>query len=759
MRFKDYKTASMWELDSEHQNISMIVALTVAAAILTSAPSLKAQAPFDAVAPLIGTANDGQTAPMVGMPFALTNWTPETRSTEQKCVAPYYFGDPTIAGFRGSHWLSGSCAQEYGSFSVMPVTGPIDVTPAGRASNFRRETEKIDPAYYSVYLDRYSEKVEMTGATRSGVLRVTFPATRSGSVLIEPNSGFQDGFIAIHERQREIVGYNPVHRIYLATGQLAGFSGYFVARFSAPMISHGTWCGVQIHERSVHQGKGCKRLGAYASFAPSAAPLLIKIGTSFTSLEEAARNLDSEQKGWDFDGVRRATQSAWETRLNRIEIEGATRDQRQIFYTALYHASLQPRIANDFDGTYNGFAHKGHLHKIDHGDYYDDYSMWDTFRALHPLLTIIDPVREQQIVESLVLKGQQGGYLPTFPLFNSYTAAMVGDHTGALIADAYSKGLRGFDVKEAYRLMVQNATLCPPVDKYRAGMGRRGISSYLQFGYIPVEDLVPDAFHHREQVSRTLEYAYDDAMVGILAKDLGTATDVDLMAKHSENWRNVFNPDTKFVQGRHSDGSWVEPFDAGKAADYVTEANPWQYSFFVPQNIPGLIQAMGGTTDFVAKLDGLFEKRLYDHGNEPSHHIAYLYDYAGAAWKTQHQVRRLLLSQYGVGPKGLPGNDDAGQMSAWYIFSAMGFYPVTPGTPSYAVGSPLFKKVTIHQPNGNDFVITAKGQTTANEYIQSQELNQVPMNGFLLPHTAIERGGSLSFVMGPSPLTKFDGMN
>jgi predicted alpha-1,2-mannosidase len=735
-----------------HRATRLLIGVFIVLAQFISARQIAlAQEPFHAVDLLAGTANEGQTVPMIGMPFAMTNWTPETRSTEDKCIAPYYFKDTRITGFRGSHWLNGSCALEYGSFTLMPVTGAISVAPEARGSSFRHDSETMTPAYYSVVLDRYSEKVEMTGSTRSGLFRISFPASAAGSILLEPNSRPGEGFVEVHASQQEIVGYNPVHRFFRGEGLSAGFSGYFVARFSKPFKISGTWCGKELHSDGNRQDGGCKRLGAYASFAPSEAPLLVKIGTSFTSLKEAARNLDAEQSGWNFADVQAKTETAWKARLDQIEIQGATPDQRKVFYTALYHASLVPRIASDADGTYNGFAGEGKLHKLDRGDYYDDFSIWDTFRALHPLLTITDPDREQDMVQSLVLKGEQGGYLPIFPLFNSYTSAMVGDNTGAVIADAYVKGLRQFDVADAYRLMLQNATALPPAEQYERGQGRRALQSYLRYGFIPLEDTVPDAYHHNEQVSRTLEYAYDDAMVSIMAKALGHNVEAQKMTKQSENWRNVFDPSTGFVRGRHADGSWIEPFDPKKVATYITESSPWQDTFFVPQNIAGLIGAIGGKGAFVAKLDGLFDDGLYDPGNEPSHHIAYLYDYAGAAFKTQHQIRRLLESQYHPGPGGLPGNDDAGQMSAWYIFSAMGFYPVTPGTPFYAIGSPLFSKVIIHQPNGQDFVIDAHHQGTSNEYIQTQQLNGKPLKGFLLPHAAIIKGGSLTFDMGPFP--------
>ena len=499
--------------------VGAVILLSLACGIVV------AQEPFADVNMILGTANDGQTTPNVGMPFAMTDWVPETRPNQTKCITAYYYKDTKITGFRGSHFISGGCGLEYGSVTLMPVTGPIDISPEGRASAFRHETEKMNPAYYSVMLDRYGERVEMTGATRSGMLRITAPDGQAPSVVIQPYAKPGEGFIEVHAAKQEIVGFNPVRRYYQGSGQLAGFSGYFVVRFKLPFQAHGTWCGKDLHEGVDTQGNGCAALGAYATFAPASGPILVKIGTSFTSLEEAAKNLDAEEPGWDFNAVEQKTEAVWRERLHRIEIEGASAEQRKVFYSAFYHASLVPRIASDVDGTYNGFAQEGKLHQFPNGAYYDDFSMWDIFRALHPLLTIIDPDREQDMVQSMVLKGEQGGFLPIFPMWNSFTSEMVGDHTVAVVTDAYMKGLRRFDVPEAYRLIMQNATVTPPRDQYVLGKGRRALDSYLKYGYIPLEDQVLDAFHQREQVSRTLEYAYDDFVVGEMAQALGHSDD------------------------------------------------------------------------------------------------------------------------------------------------------------------------------------------------------------------------------------------
>jgi predicted alpha-1,2-mannosidase len=708
------------------------------------------------VDPRIGTANDGQTYPVVGVPFGMTGWTPETQPTEDKCLSPYYDKDTKLTGFRGSHWLSGSCTQDYGSVTVMPTVGALKVSPLARASLFRHATEVMSPAYYSVMLDDYRTRVELTGTMRSGMLRITFPAEEAANLLVEPNAKSGEGFVEVRPERNEIVGYNPVHRLYQGAGQSAGFSGYFVVRFQASAASvakFGTWCGETITPDSRQQGKGCNRLGAYVSLNPGSAPqILVKVGTSFTSIEEAANNLDEENNGWNFDGTQRAAEIAWRSLLQRIEIEGGTPAEQTTFYTALFHASLAPRVVSDADGTYNGFAQEGKLHRTASGSaYYDDFSLWDTFRALHPLLTILDPEREEQMVQSLIDKGNQGGFLPIFPTWNSYTSEMIGDHAVAVIYDAYAKGLRGFDVQDAYRLVRQNATVTPPHSDYVEGKGRRALDSYDRYGFIPLEDEVLDAFHHHEQVSRTLEYAYDDFVTSQFAEALGHHGEAETFRKRSGNWKNVFDPSVGFVRGRYKDGAWVQPFDPGKPASYITEGVPWQYTFFVPHDIPGLIKAIGGDAAFIAKLDGLFAAKLYDQGNEPSHSIAYLYNYAGAPWKTQVHVREILANQFHAGPTGLPGNDDAGQMSAWYVLSAMGFYPVCPGTPAYALGSPIFSRVVIHQSNGKDFTVVAPKTSAENRYVQTVFLNGAPMTGSEITHSDIAGGSTLTFEMGPKP--------
>ena len=395
---------------------------------------------------------------------------------------------------------------------------------------------------------------------------------------------------------------------------------------------------------------------------------------------------------------KRASHSAWDRELGRIDIEAPQTDRR-IFYTALYHALQVPRLMTDVSGLRPKFA-DGSPVKSEGHQYYDDFSMWDIFRAQLPLLTILAPKLDGELMQSLVEKGSEGGFMPIFPMWNNYTSEMVGDHPDAAIADAYIKGIRNFDVPTAYALMRHNAFDQPATfAEYVEGHGRRALQDYLKLGYIPLENPVAEAFHKKEQVSRTLEYAYDDFALARVAKSLGHDEDAAALSKRAQNYRNVIDPEDGFARGRHADGSWITSFDPGKPASYITEGLPFQYTFFVPQDLPGLIELEHGRAGFTAKLDELFAKGYYDHGNEPSHSITYLYDYAGQAWKTQQHVAEIRAQWYKDGPAGLAGNDDAGQMSAWYVFSALGFYPVTPGIPAYEIGTPLLLRGIIHGHN------------------------------------------------------------
>lgn len=708
--------------------------------------------PVSVVDTSIGTIGDGQTFPATGVPFAMTHWTPQTRAGEAKCKAPYYYDDPRIQGFRGSHFLSGSCTQDYGSVTVMPLAGELKITETERASLFRHDSETFAPHRYAVTLEDYGIRAEITGTSRAGMMRFTYSTPKQAWILVQSNSRRGEGSIHIDEGKREITGFNPAHRVYAGQGKFAGFNGYFVVQFDHSFQTHGTWTGEKKQDGSLQQEGEEGAPGAYVSFKIKGNEAVqVRIGTSFTSVEEARRNLSSEIPSWSFSEVEGSAKEAWEQALHKIDISG-TEEQQTIFYTALYHSFLLPRTVSDVSGTYPTFASNGKIGKAEGFTYYCDFSIWDTFRALHPLLTLLDPQRESEMVRSLILKGEQGGFLPIFPAWNNYTQEMIGDHAISIIGDAFLKGLKGFDIDAAYALMKKNATELPSSEEdYKDGRGRRGLRSYLQYGYVPLEDPVPDAYHQKEQVSRTLEYAYDDSVLGKVAEALGKKDDASLFLKRAQNYRNVIDPKTGFARGRHADGSWDAPFDPAGNYSYITEGLPYQYTFFVPQDLPGLIQLVGGREAFIQKLDGLFAGNYYNHGNEPSHHIAYLYDYAGAAWKTQEKVHEIEVKQYRRQAAGVAGNDDCGQMSAWFIMSALGFYSVTPGVPEYAIGSPLYDHASIHFPGGKTLHIQATGASKGKYYIQSLRLNGKRLERPWIRHSELIAGGELVFELGDTP--------
>ncbi len=719
-------------------------------AVLMQGQAQQPRTPLEAVHPLAGTTAEGQTFPSASLPFAMTQFTPVTRAGEIKCIAPYYYQDTRMLGIRGSHFLSGSCTQDYGSFQLLAGGGKLDLTHGLPGSSFSHADEIATPYLYTAKLPELGTTVSTTGTTRAGLVRFTMDHAGPAWLLVENNARPQDGETRVDMGTQEVSGYNKVRRLYAGLGQPAGFAGYFVVRFDHTFTQAGTYAGA-VQSTAATQASTSTPTGAFVSFKLRAGVSIVaRIGTSFTSVEEARRNLQAELPSADFDGVTQANKQAWAAALARIEVP-LSAPESAVFYTALFHSLLLPRVDSDVSGTYPAFGGGKTVEHAKGFTYYDDFSAWDTFRALHPLFTIIDPKRDGEMVQSLVAKGEQGGYLPIFPAWNSYTSEMVGDHATAIIGDAWMKGIRGFDMALAYALMRKNATEQAAPEDYRDGRGRRALASYLRYGYIPLEDHVADAFHKDEQVSRTLEYAYDDFVLSQLAAGLDKKEDAALFQKRSQNYRNVIDPETGFARGRHADGSWVVPFDPAKTATYITEGLPFQYTFFAPQDLPGLIKLEGGNAPFNGKLDELFARKFYDHGNEPSHHIAYLYDYAGQAPKTQMHIHEILASQYHDAPGGLSGNDDAGQMSAWYVLSALGFYQVTPGIPAYAIGTPLFASSVVHLPSGKSFHITAKNLSVQNFYVQSAMLNGKPLNRFWLDHATIVAGGELVFEMGPKP--------
>ncbi len=711
-----------------------------------------------------GNEAKGQCMPAVLVPNGMNAWTPQTEATERRGVCPFYAphdnggdakggsgqqGDVVgqLQGFRCSHWMNGSNTQDYGSLTIMPMMDSVPSSPARRTSAFTMAGMTHRPDYLAMDLYGGTIKVELTATARTGIFRLTFNKSGRAYILVTPNSDYNDAAIEGYgqvaqgkQHYTEVSASNQVHRLYQGSGQRAGFAAHYLVLVNkTDGVSH------------VRKTEGNRQL-YYMSFTVKAGEqVLVKVGNSYCDLRGARRNIEQECPHWNFDQVRRNLTRIWEKRLAAITVSGATDRDKVKFYTSLYHASFLPSMFNDVDGRYPSFGGGKHIMHTD-GVYYDGYSLWDTFRALHPLLSILYPQQSGHMMQSLVDKYRQGGWLPIFPAWNSYTSEMIGDPCASLFADAYIKGIRNFDVQTAYEALLKNAYEQPAsFDDYKDGKGRRALTSYIKYGYIPLEDPVREAFHQREQVSRTLEYAYADYCVARLAEALGHQAVADSLYARSKNYRNVFDPRIGYVMGRHADGSFITGKRPDQGQSFITEGNPCQYSWFVPHDVYGLFDCMGGRHEYLLRLDSMFTAHRMWHGNEPSHHIAYLYNYVGKPWLSARRVRHLMDTEYGLGPDGLSGNDDAGQMAAWYIFSALGFYPVCPGSGYYVLASPSFGSATLHMASGKRFTIVAHGASDQNIYIQSARLNGRPYDLNYLSHADIAAGGTLVFEMGSRP--------
>ena len=733
-----------------------------------------------------GSEEHGQTLPAVLVPNGQNFWTPQTQDTEKKCIAPYYYKDAELQGFRNSHWIVGGCTQDYGSFTVATLGGKLRLQPEERATPFSHEDEISHPNYYSVDLKAEHLKTELTALSHTAIFRVTPDEDELVHIVVNPNSDEGEGYIEVDTLRHIVYGYNPVHRIYQGWGEPAGFSGHFVLQYTDGLAGFGTFQADGKYEHIA--STGCKpRIGAWLTFKGKAGvPMEIYASSSFTSKEKALENLALEAyavgESPGFDGMRTLAEGIWCERLHRIDVESTDTAKIDQFYGAFYRASFLPREMSDVCGDYPMFA-IGKTLKIDSPrpqaekqmnsslftlnsslptdsslstlrsslKSYGDFSMWDIYRAELPLYNIITPSMSGNMMQSLVNMADEGGWLPIFPCWNSYTAAMIGDHASVALADAYVKGVRNFDVQKAYRYMRKNAFESPATaEEYKNGMGRRALQSYLKYGYIPLEDSVKEAFHTNEQTSRTLEYAFDDYAVAQMAKALGHNDDYETLMQRSRNWKNVINPSTGWADGRHADGTWLGCRDLVSRQSFITEGSICHYSWYVPHDVEELIERMGGKERFEQKLDRMFAmdtvsagtRQLYWHGNEPCHQIPFLYSYIGRPDKTKKIVGNILATEYNDTPGGLSGNDDAGQMSAWYMFAAMGIYPLCPSTPYYIIGAPDFDRVVMNLENGRRFEIVATGGDADGGSLPLS-LNGQPYRSFRLSHKDILDGGRL----------------
>jgi len=702
--------------------------------------------PVDWVNPYIGTDGPGSdyggTMPLVTTPFGMTNWTAQTRQNKIS-VSSYNYGDTTISGFIGTHqpaiWMG-----DFGYVTIVPELDDIKTDPEARKLSFSHADEKTTPYYYSVLMKAEKSReirAEITATDHCGYLRFTFPQNSRASIVVEATRPKITGLAQVSSDKREITGFNPDRMdAHLGPFALPNFKGYFVVQFRQASVESGTYEGPQLHGGT--QSASGANVGAYATFTTAQERTIeVRVGTSFISIEQARANLQKEIPSWDFDSLRDALKRTWNDKLGLIEIDGASDDQRAIFYTGLYHSLLYPRLFSEYGRYYSAFDDRIHS-----GVSYTAYSLWDTFRAEHSLLTLVTPERVNDMVKALLQNYQEGGWMPKWPN-PSYTNIMIATHADAMVAEAINKGFRGFDLNLAYEAAHKDAMTPPDGDTTRKWFDREphtpyearaGLTYAKKLGYVPADKTA-------EAASSTLEDAYDDYAVAQIAKAAGKESDYRFFINRSRNYRLLFNPETGFMQARDSDGSWADP-GAG-----WTEGDKWVYTWSVMHDIPGLMQLMGGADNYNRKLDEHFAGGHNHHDNEPSHHYGYLYDYSGEPWKTQKKVREIAAEAYTNTPTGILGNEDCGQMSAWYVFTAMGFYPVNPVSGDYMIGSPLFRKTVIHSAHGKQFVISAPEASDTNLYIQSAELNGKSLTIPVVRYSDITAGGTLTFKMGPTP--------
>ena len=754
--------------------VSLILGVTgMSASRAADVPADGRDTAWAAVDPMIGTGGDGHTFPGATVPFGMIQLSPDTAMPDFKhgydWAAGYRHDDASILGFSHTHF-SGSGHSDLGDVLLMPGTGKVQLDPgdpdrpgSGYRSRFSHDTEVAQAGYYAVTLADSGVRVELTAGQRVGWHRYTFPAGQDAHVLLDLRPSIYDypGKVLWSSLRVRDDGTVSGHR--QTRGWAPGRDLYFAIRFSQPMRSHELVNREQDIPYKGFRGPGRgpadtaavagKALEGSFRFGQLKQPLLVKVAISTVSEANAIANLDADGQGWDFDARRAEARSAWEQALAAIDID-APAEMRATFYTAMYHAMIAPNLAMDANGEYRGPDHG--VHKADGFTFYSTWSLWDVYRAQQPLMTLLQPARRiSDFVRSLVAAQQASpfGILPVWAYQGLETWCMIGYHAVPVIADAYMKGIRGFDAEAALEAMVASADYAP----------YGGLGDYMSLGYVPI-DREPEA------ASKTLEYAFDDWTIARMAKAMGKADIAARFEKRAGNWRNVFDAKTGFVRARNSDGSFREPFDpaaVGYGSDY-TEGNAWQYSWYEPQDIAGLSRALGGDDKLVAKLDAVFDTRVdpkafahvedisgligyYAHGNEPSHHIAYLYDYAGQPWKTQERLTQIMRSQYAPTPGGLAGNDDLGQMSAWYVFTALGFYPVAPASNQYVIGRPFVRRAVLHLPGGKTFTVSADRLDDAHPYVGSVTLDGKPLARTWLAHDEIVAGGELHFVMQAQP--------
>ncbi len=735
-----------------HKKHSVMLLSALSAWLCCAGMSPLNAAPVDYVKPLLGTDGHGHVFPGATVPFGMVQLSPDTRVTTWDGCSGYHYSDTSLHGFSHNH-LTGTGCPDLGNILLLPTVGELKMSPGdkpgeGYRTSFSHEQESARPGYYQVFLPDYKVNVELTATTRVGMHRYTFPESAASHIILDLWHGIDnqptEAMVTV-ENDHTVSGF----RRSAAWGGNKVF--YFVAEFSRSFDA----AVIQKDKKDIAEKEASGRdLKVHFDFTTKAGERVLgRVALSTVSVDGARKNLAAEVPNWNFDAVAKAARTQWSKLLEVAQVETKDKAVKEAFYTAVYHSHVAPTTLNDVDGQYRGADEK--VHVANGFNYYTEISLWDTFRAEQPLMTFTQPQRVNDLVKTMLahFKDFGQGTLPVWPEGGKETWCMIGNHAIPVIVDAYNKGFRDWDANEALADMISS------VEK-----DREQLDAYRTLGYIPSAKDV-------QAVAKVLEYAYDDACIARFARALGKNDVAEKYAKRSSNWKNVFDTSTGFMRGRDADRKWVTPFDPNRiSVSEYTEANAWQYTFFVPHDVWGLAEKMGGDEKFVAKLDELFETKekipnflpdvtgligMYAHGNEPCHHVSYLYNYAGQPWKTQARARQVASTLYDNTPAGLCGNDDCGQTSAWYAFTTLGFYPVDPASNVYIISSPLVDKVTLKLDpkffKGRSFTVVAKNNSPTNVYIQSATLNGKTFTHSWISQDEITAGGKLVLNMGPTP--------
>ncbi len=750
------------------KKILYAVAIAVTAASCASCcNTVSSQDYTQYVNPFIGTGGHGHTYPGATLPNGMVQLSPDTRMTGWDACSGYHYSDNTIIGFSHTH-LSGTGIGDYGDILLMPQSGAPytergseDLTEKGYRSAFSHDNEQAIPGYYSVVMDN-GIQAELTATTRVGMHRYTFPKDQAQSVIVDLGHSLQNH--RCDDLYIEVVSDTEIRGGRITKGWAKSQPIFFYAKFNRPFVVEG-YAGAPLSQVDSDKISG-RNAKAILKFDSAEDQLLAKVSISAVDQEGAKGNMDQELAAWDFEGVASDAKSVWNKALSRIDAKSSNADDMAIFYTALYHSSLSPNTFIDVDGRYFGQDQKIHTG----AENYTVYSLWDTYRAQHPLLSIIAPEFNDKLAANLVQKYIEGGCLPKWDLWSNYTGTMTGYHAVSMIAEAYLKGARGFDAEKAFEACVHSSGYHPIDAEFIDGAISTGALMPQSKKYKDELGYIPADLEH-ESVANALEYAYTDWCIAQFAKALGKDKEAAEFTAKSQLYSNYFDPSTGFMRGKLQDGSWRTPFDpraSNHRADDYCEGNAWQWSWYVPHDVAGLVALHGSKEAFSAKLDSLFTVTSemtgdqisaditgligqYAHGNEPSHHIAHLYNYIGEGWKTQELVDRIFSEFYFNNPNGIAGNEDCGQMSAWYILNAIGLYSIAPASCEYSFSRPVFDEVTIPLEGGKKISIKCENQSKENKYIESIVVNGEPYTSHVISHDTLMSGCEIIFTMGNTP--------